>query len=156
MCCPIQPRFGTNKGLNSFLCQGLLLTWTTLCRSKQSWQPPGTPNVANKCRGQHQTCLHEQCCIHGNIDTLIAKLYCWTFSLWLNQATISVGQKPIITHTERGRERERETDIHVGPIMTLRACITGWGVHSLFSPFPSSPGRRSCGSSSFKIYLHFS
>lgn len=68
--------FGTNKGLNSFLCQGLLLTWTTLCRSKQSWQPPGTPNVANKCRGQHQTCLHEQCCIHGNIDTLIAKLYC--------------------------------------------------------------------------------
>ena len=29
-----------------------------------------------------------------------------------------------------------------GPLMTLRVCITGWGVHSLFSPFPSTPGRR--------------
>ena len=39
------------------------------------------------------------------------------------------------------RERERETETDIGPLMTLRVCITGWGVHSLFSPFPSAPGR---------------
>ena len=42
---------------------------------------------------------------------------------------------------ERHRERVRETETDIGPLMTLRVCITGWGVHSLFSPFLSTPGR---------------
>ena len=36
---------------------------------------------------------------------------------------------------KRERERVRETETDIGPLMTLRVCITGRGVHSLFSPF---------------------
>ena len=46
------------------------------------------------------------------------------------------GIKMIKMGPMRERDRDRYT---VGPLMTLRVFITGRGVHSLFSPFPSTP-----------------
>ena len=55
----------------------------------------------------------------------------------------------------RERDRDRYT---VGPLMTLRVCITGWGVHSLSHRFRLRPvaeaAAKGRGSSSIYIACH--
>ena len=37
-------------------------------------------------------------------------------------------ERETVRERERERHRERETETDIGPLMTLRVCITGWGV----------------------------